>query len=143
MNRSTSPTAGAGVWPSTLRAARRVAGARGVAVVVRTAHLGAMAVLVGGRHFGVTSPAVQPWQLLTAATGFILLAIEASHSRHWIHQVRGVAVLAHVAAAALVSAAPGATRPAIAAAVIIGSVGSHLPRTIRKWSLLRRRVLDD
>jgi hypothetical protein len=141
MNRPTSPTAGAGLASKALRGAMRLVGARSVAVVVRTAHLGAMAVLVGGQHFGVAAGQVRPWQLATAVTGFVLLAGEASHSRHWIHQVRGATALTHVGAAALISLAPG-TPLALAAAVILGSVGSHLPRTMRKWSLLRRRVLD-
>jgi hypothetical protein len=142
MNRPTSPSAGAGLASKALRGAMRVVGARSVAVVVRTAHLGAMAVLVGGRHFGVAAGQVRPWQLATALTGFVLLAGEASHSRHWIHQVRGAMALTHLGAAALISLAPRTTPLALAAAVILGSVGSHLPRTMRKWSLLRRRVLD-
>jgi hypothetical protein len=142
MSTSPSPTPVAGYWPSLLRSARRIVGARSLAILVRTAHLAAMAFLVGGRHFRVEEAALQPWPVLTALTGVGLLASEASHSRHWIHQVRGVTAVVHVGVAALVSVAPGMTRPAIAAALIIGSVGSHLPRTIRKWSLLRRRIMD-
>ncbi len=115
---------------------------RSINVAVRTAHIGAMALLVGGRHFGVEHASLRLWHALTALTGVVLLASEAAHSRHWVYQARGVIALAHVGAVALIAAAPAMARPAIAAALIIGSVGSHLPRTIRKWSFRHRRIVD-
>lgn len=119
-----------------------MSGRRSVEIAVRTGHVGVMALLVGGHHFGAASASLRAWYLLTAVTGVALLAIEASHSRHWIHQARGVVALVHVALFALAAAAPADARAAFWAALIIGSIGSHLPRTVRKWSLRHRRVLD-
>ena len=113
---------------------------RGVTIAVRTAHLGAMAVLVGGVYFDAPGAALRVWGVLTVATGAVLLAAEASHSRHWIYQGRGIATLVHGAIALLLVTASG--RAATAAALVIGAAGSHLPRTIRKWSFRHRRVLD-
>lgn len=115
---------------------------RSVDIVVRTAHIGAMALLVGGHHFDAASGSLRPWHLLTALTGMALLASEASHSRHWVYQARGLVTLAHVAAVAAIVVAPDMARGAIAAALIIGSIGSHLPRSVRKWSLRDRRIVD-
>ena len=70
-----------------------------------------------------------------------LLASEASHSRHWVYQGRGLATLAHVGALLLLGFA-GANRMGVAVALVVGALGSHLPRTVRKWSLRHGRVVD-
>lgn len=119
-----------------------ITGRRSVEIAVRTAHIGAMALLVGGHHFSTASASLRPWHVLTAITGVALLATEASHSRHWAYQARGLLSMLHVGVVALIAVAPGAAGFAIAAALIIGSVASHLPRTVRKWSLRHRRVMD-
>ena len=124
--------------PSATRIGRR----RSIDIAVRTAHIGAMALVVGGLHFEAASASLRPWHLLTVLTGVALLASEASHSRHWVYQARGLVSLAHVAAVAAIVVAPGVARVAIAAALVIGSIGSHLPRSVRKWSLRHRRIVD-
>jgi hypothetical protein len=115
---------------------------RSLEIAVRTAHIAAMAFLVGGHHFAAASGALRPWHLLTAVTGAALLVSEASHSRHWLYQGRGVITLVHVGVVALIAVAPGLASVAIAAALIIGSVGSHLPRSVRKWSFRHSRIVD-
>ena len=85
--------------------------------------------------------ALRPWLLLTLATGAALLASEMSHSRHWVYQGRGLLFLAHVGALGLLSW-NGLSRSGAAAALVIGAVGSHLPKAVRRWSLVHRRVVD-
>lgn len=125
-----------------LPSAPRIGSRRSIDIAVRTAHIGAMALVVGGLHFEAASASLRPWHLLTVLTGVALLASEASHSRHWVYQARGLVSLAHVAAVAAIVVAPGVARVAIAAALVIGSIGSHLPRSVRKWSLRHRRIVD-
>jgi hypothetical protein len=120
----------------------RSARARAIAVALRTAHLGAMAVLVGGVYFAAADPALHVWRALTAATGLALLVTEVSHSRHWAYQGRGVVTILHVASLALVVVPPASGRVATMAALALGAVGSHLPRSLRKWSFRHRRVVD-
>ncbi len=117
--------------------------ARSVNIAMRTAHIAVMAVLVGGRLFGVDHASLRLWHALTGLTGVALLVSEASHSRHWVYQARGVIAFAHVGAFALVAAAPALARPALMAALVIGSVGSHLPKAVRKWSFRHRAVVGD
>jgi hypothetical protein len=117
-------------------------GARAVGIAFRTAHLFTMAVFVGGVFLAAPDAAVRPWRGLAVATGVALLASEVSHgARTWIWQVRGLAVLAHVAVLALL-AVGGADRAAAALAVVVGAAGSHAPKTVRKWSLRHGRVVD-
>lgn len=115
--------------------------ARAISVAVRTAHLGAMAVVVGGLHFSAPGSSLRTWKVVTVATGVALLASEISHSRHWIYQGRGVLAIAHVAPLALL-AVDGIERVALAGALIIGALGSHLPRSVRKFSLRHGRVVE-
>jgi hypothetical protein len=120
----------------------RFLGKKAVGVPLRTAHLASMAVLVGGRALAPAHPSLHTWQILTAATGVALLASEASHSRHWVYQGRGVMVLVHAALAGLAGAALFAGGGGMTiAALLVGAVGSHLPRTVRWWSLRHRRVV--
>lgn len=112
---------------------------RALNVALRTAHLGAMAVLAGGLWLGL--PLARPWAFATVATGVALLVSEASHSRAWPWQLRGLAALLHVGIAALVRV-EGLGRAAVAVALIVGAVGSHAPRGLRKWSIRERRVVD-
>jgi hypothetical protein len=116
--------------------------ARAIGIVLRTAHLAAMAVLVGGVYFAAPDPALPAWRAVTGATGAALLVTEAGHSRHWIYQGRGVLTLLHVAALALLLLPVPAGRFATMAALALGAIGSHLPRSVRKWSFRHRRVVD-
>ena len=117
-------------------------GARSIGIVLRTAHLFAMAVFVGGVQLAAPAAAVQPWRTLAIATGVLLLGSELTHGlRSWPWQVRGLATVAHVAALGLL-AVGGLERTATAFALVLGAVGSHAPKSIRKWSLRHRRVVD-
>jgi hypothetical protein len=117
-------------------------GARAISVVLRTAHLLAMAVFVGGVFAAMPDPAVRTWRLLAFATGAALLASEMTHGRHWLYQGRGVATLAHVGVLALLGVG-GLDRFACGAALVVGSIGSHMPRSLRKWSFRHGRVMDE
>jgi hypothetical protein len=115
--------------------------ARAVGILLRTSHLFAMAILLGGVHLGAAAASLRPWRLATVATGAVLLLLEMSHGREWIHQVRGVAAAAHVGALALL-AFGGMERAACTLAFVVGAVGSHAPRSIRKFSLRHGRAVD-
>jgi hypothetical protein len=115
---------------------------RTIGIALRTAHLGAMAVLVGGVFFAAADPALHTWRALTAATGLALLLSEVSHSRHWAYQGRGVVTILHVASLGLLAVPPASGRAAMMAALALGAVGSHLPKSLRKWSFRHRRVVE-
>ncbi len=118
-----------------------VSATRAIGILARTGHLLAMALLLGGAFAGVGQPALRGWAGLTAATGLALLATEVSHGREWPWQACGVASVAHVAAFGLL-AWLGMERAGCVAALVIGAVGSHLPRTLRRWSFRRGRVVE-
>lgn len=115
---------------------------RSLAIAARTAHLLAMAGYLGtllqGRREGRDQ-----WRLATTLSGAALLATEISHSRHWPYQGRGLLTIAHIAVLLLGHVSNRAATPVAIAALVIGAVASHLPRWIRKWSLVHRRVVAD
>jgi hypothetical protein len=110
--------------------------ARAVNIALRTAHLGAMAVLTGGVAFGVPGASSGLVAALTVATGAALLLSEMSHGSGWLGEGRGLLALLHVAVAAALFAA-GQGRAGAATALVVGAVGSHLPRSLRRWSIRR------
>ncbi len=114
---------------------------RAIGIAARTAHLAAVALVVGGA-FALPGTHRPLWDALAVATGVVLLATEAIHSRHWVYQGRGLATLAHVGVLAAIPLAPRLSPAALLLALCIGSVGSHLPRSVRKWSLRHGRVLE-
>ncbi len=114
---------------------------RTVAILTRTLHTGAMAVFIGGRITHAPAASLRPWRWLTTLTGLALLASEASHSRNWLHQGRGLTTTAHVAVLVAGHVSPRLGTAAPVAALLIGAVASHLPRSVRTWSVLYRRVL--
>jgi hypothetical protein len=115
---------------------------RSVAIIARATHLLAMAGYLGTRLSG-RSPASTRWRLATTLTGTALLATEASHSRHWPYQARGLLAFAHFGILPLGHIADRASTPIAVAALLVGAIASHLPRSIRTWSLRHRRVVSD
>jgi hypothetical protein len=112
---------------------------RVVDVCLRATHLLAAGVYAGGLLWGVPSAKLRPWRNLTVVSGTGLLVVEASASPTWPHQGRGLTSMAHVAAFGSAHLSPALARPAVVAATLIGAVGSHLPRSVRKWSVLYGR----
>ena len=113
---------------------------RAIGIVLRTVHLVAMALVLGAAAFGAPPEALRTWLAATALSGAALVVVEARHSRHWVYQARGLLVLLHVAA--LGAYRLGAGAGALAAALVVGAVGSHLPRSLRKWSVRHRAVVE-
>ena len=107
--------------------------ARALNIGLRTLHLGAMAVLTGGVAFGVPADSLSTVTFYTVATGAALLLSEMSHGKGWLTEGRGILAAVHVGAAGALFAA-GQPRAGAAAALVIGAVGSHLPKALRKWS---------
>ena len=112
---------------------------RAASIALRTAHLASMALVAGGAWCGVASSELRGATAATVATGLGLVVSEASHSRHWVYQGRGLFVLAHLGAFALAGALGAG---ALLAALVLGAVGSHLPKGLRAWSLRHRAVVE-
>lgn len=117
----------------------RVSTDRMVGISARTSHLLVASALVGGRVFDVPNDRMIAWHRLTFATGLALLVTEARHSNDWPRQGRGYTTYAHVAVLGIGVVSPRAAKVAAVSALVIGSVGSHLPKAVRTWIPSRSR----
>jgi hypothetical protein len=115
--------------------AQRLAG-----ITARTAHILVTSIYLGGQFWEVPADRLRVWRHLTRATGVALLVSEVGHSRNWPHQGRGITTMAHVGVLAA-GRLPSMTKAAPMAAALIGSIGSHLPRSLRKYSVLTGQVM--
>ena len=121
--------------------APRVSAERLTGISIRTAHIFVTSIYLGGRLWDVPAEKLRVWRYLTTVTGVALLVSETRHSPNWPHQGRGLTAMAHVGVLVPGHLSPRLAKAAPVAALLIGSVGSHLPRSLRKWSLLRGRVM--
>lgn len=124
-------------------AARSSPWLRGWNIAFRTAHIGVTGVLFGGHVFGMAAERLLPWLYLTILTGAVLVIIEAYPSWRWCYQGRGVMPIAKVLAMCLIPWLWNYCVPILIAIIVIGSVGSHMPRRFRYYSFLDGRVVDD
>ena len=112
-------------------------------IAVRTAHIAAMGVLLGGHAFDVAPERLQVSLWLTVGTGVGLAAIEAGPHWLWFHQGRGLVTLAKMALLCAVPLAWNFRVPILLAVVVLASVGSHMPARFRYFSVLYRQVIHD
>jgi hypothetical protein len=121
---------------------KRPAWTRILDIALRTAHVPVIGVLFGGAIFKIPFDQLLPWRYLAIATGCALIASEVLHGRHWPYQGRGVMVFIHVGLFSLVYFRPSLAIPCLLAALVVGMVGSHMPKKLRHWSFIHRRVMD-
>ena len=122
--------------------ARFPAWRRGWNIGFRTAHIGVTSVLFGGHVFGIAAQQLLPWLYLTILTGGVLTILEAWPSWRWCFQARGVMPIAKVLVMCLVPWLWNYRIAILIAVIVLGSVGSHMPRRFRHYSFLDRRVVE-
>ncbi|MRR33955.1 hypothetical protein EG829_04530 [bacterium] len=115
---------------------------RGLDLILRTGHIAVAGILFGGFVFEVPFYDLHLWHWLTVATGVGLLLLELRHSLSWPHQGRGVMGIFHMGLPGIAHLRPDLAVPLLWATMVLGSIGSHMPRNLRHWSLLYRRVVD-
>lgn len=119
---------------------RRIPHARAWNIGFRTAHIAATGILLGGHVFEVL-PDRLAWVLyLSILTGGCLLAIEAYPRFRWLHEGCGVMVLAKLALLCVIPLLWEYRVPILLVVIVLGSVGSHMPRRFRYYSLVLRDV---
>jgi len=120
---------------------KRPAWTRTLDVIFRTAHVGVSSVLFGGLVCGIPYSQLICWHYLTIATGCTLIASEVYHSYHWPYQGRGIMAFVHLGLLGLIRMRIDLAVPLMTAILVLGMVGSHMPRKLRNWSFIHRRVM--
>lgn len=122
---------------------RRVPHERAWNVGLRTLHLMAFGVLLGGHFWDVQAELLLPTLALTVASGAALMGLELYKSVHWLFLVKGLAVLAKLALLLLVPLFWEARVSLLLAVVALASIGAHMPARYRHYSVLHRRVVPE
>ena len=120
---------------------RRVPHARAWNVGLRTLHLMAFGILLGGHFWGVQPDLLYPSLAITVASGAALMGLELYQNAHWLFLVKGLMVLAKLALLLLVPIFWEARVPLFLGVVALASVGAHMPARFRHYSVLQRRVV--
>jgi len=115
---------------------RRWKGSRAARIALRTAHLLGFSVLFGGHWFGLPRAELLPWLYCTVFSGAGLIALELWAGFEWALQLAGGLVIVKLAILALIPLFWESRVPLLAAVLIIGSVGSHMPASLRHLLLL-------
>jgi len=112
-------------------------------IALRTAHLAAMGILLGGHAFDVPAQQLRPSLWMTVGTGLALAAVETAPSLVWLHQLRGLMTLAKLGLIAMVPWFWPYRLGILLVVVVLASVGSHMPARFRYYSVIYRQVLRD
>jgi hypothetical protein len=113
---------------------------RYVDIALRTAHVLVISILFGGAIFGIPLNQLLPYQRLAVVTGSALIVSEIFHRPHWATQIRGVMVFIHAGLLGLVIFRPDLSVIWLSTALVVGMVGSHMPKKFRHWSYTLRRA---
>jgi len=122
---------------------RRLPGGRGLNIGLRTAHLLAASILLGGHVFAVSADQLIAWLWLTILTGAGLIFQEMYRSFRWAYQLMGVLVEVKLVLILAAGVFWESRVPLLMLVVILGSVGSHLPARYRHFSFLHGRTLEE
>jgi hypothetical protein len=120
---------------------RPVPHARAISITLRTVHIAAIGILLGGHVFALPAPRLLLWLYLSIVSGAGLIGLELYSSCKWVYQGKGVLVLVKLLLIAAVAVCWEQRVWLLLAALVIGSVGSHMPGRFRYYSLLHRRVI--
>jgi hypothetical protein len=105
-------------------------------IAFRTLHIVAISFLVGGHAFGASADQLRPLLYGAIVTGVGMATLEAYPSFQFIHQGWGLLLLLKLVMLCVIPFAWSHRLPILIAVIVIGSVGSHMPRKFRHYSLL-------
>lgn len=111
---------------------------RAWSIALRTAHIIAFSVVLGGYVWGIEQARLMPAFVLTILTGCALVGLELYKSRHWLLLGKGLVVLLKLVLLVCLPVAGDAALPLLLAVVVLASVGAHMPSRFRHYSVLLR-----
>jgi hypothetical protein len=113
-----------------------------VDLFLRSCHIGTTSVLFGGIVWAVPHTRLSTWHYLAIATGSALIIFNIFRCRHWPYQGRGMAAWLHIGLLWLAYISPELKMPVLSTALAVGVIGSHMPGSIRHWSLVHGRRIE-
>jgi len=120
---------------------RFFAWARPLQLLLRSVHIAAMALVLGGLPFGGGYAALRLPILVTVASGLLLFAVDLAKDAGILAQGSGAAVLLKVGLLGCGLLQPAHRLPWYLAATLVASLGAHMPGRWRHFSFVQWKVL--
>jgi hypothetical protein len=116
---------------------------RAMSIAMRTLHMGAFGVLLGGHTFALDADRLIPYLWVTIVSGLGLIALEVyAVGLYWLVLGKGIMVLVKLVLLLLIPFFWEARVPLLLLVVSIASIGSHMPARYRHYSILHRQVIE-
>jgi len=122
---------------------RNFPGQRWIRISIRTWHLAAMGLLVGGMAMGHPLEEMQMAFWHTLLSGAVFVAVELLTSFVWLFQLKGWAVLFKMMLLAGVVFDPSRAMGYLYAAIIIGGISSHMSGKFRYFSPIHGKEVKE
>jgi len=119
----------------------RIPGARAVQVLLRSLHIVAMALVLGGIARGASFEDLRSPILWTVFSGLLLMLLDLARRCLVLTQGSGVALLLKLALLGVGNLFPTARMEWYLAATFLASIGSHMPGDWRHFDVLKWRVI--
>ena len=119
----------------------RTAVKRWTKISLRTLHLLAVAGVGGGILFGLEKDLWLNYWWLAMASGGLMMLMDMIANPVWIVQVRGLVIILKLLLLAFLGSSPAWDSFLLAVIIIISSVVSHAPGTLRYYSIYHRKVI--
>jgi hypothetical protein len=116
---------------------------RALNIAFRTAHIASMGILLGGHAFDVVPERLMVTLWVTIGTGVVLIALESQGRPLWLHQGRGLLVMAKLVLICAVPLLWDFRLPILLSVAVVASVGSHMSGSYRYYSVIYREVIHD
>jgi hypothetical protein len=114
-----------------------------MSIALRTVHLAAFGMLLGGHAFGVEAERLLASLYLTIGSGLGLMALEIyAVGLYWLLLGKGIMVLVKLALLFVIPFFWEARVALLHFVMGIASVGSHMPARYRHYSFLHRAVIE-
>src|SRR5271166_4132690 len=116
-----------------------VSAARACNIALRTAHIGATGVLLGGHFFGVAAGRLLPLLYMAILTGAALGIAEVYPNWRGVFEVRSLVIAAKLLLLCLVPLLWNYRVAILFVVLMVASAGSHMPRRIRHYSVVEQQ----
>jgi len=112
---------------------------RALNIALRTAHIGVTGALFGGHVFAIAARRLLPCLYLTILTGVALVIVELYPDWRRLFEVRTAMIAAKLCLLCLIPWLWTWRVAILIGVIVIASIGSHMPRRYRYYSILRYR----
>lgn len=123
--------------------ANRLSLVRFLNMAFRTAHIVVVGALFGGHVFGLPPERLLPWLYLVIFSGSLLVLIEAYPGWRWIFELRAITTFIKLSLLSLVPWLWSYRVSILITVIALGSMGSHMPRWFRYYSLTEKKIMLD